>query len=295
MTITRVTVGSAAYTGVQNLEQSALRMARLQDQLSSGKRIRTASDDPAGTVRALQLRGALARNDRYAANADDALSWLNTIDDAYSSTVATLQQARTLVLRGLNTGVNDAAANQALASEMDTVKTTLVQLGNSSYDGRPVFGGTTASPVAYDSNGNYVGDNGVVSREVGEGLSVDVSSNGPTVFGSGSTDVFQLVQSAADALRTNPGGMSGLVAQFDDAIARVSAAQAQEGARSRQVQDAKSGLTVRGTAMQSELSGVEDVDLADMAMKVTAANTNYKAALQTTATISQLSLMDFLR
>lgn len=293
--ITRVTVGSPAYTGVQNLQQSAVRMARLQDQLSSGKRITTPSDDPAGTVRAMQLRGALARNDRYAANADDALSWLNTIDDAYSSTVATLQQARTLVLRGLNTGSNDAAANSALASEMDTVGTALIQLGNSSFDGRPVFGGTTAGPVAYDANGNYVGDNGVVAREVGDGLSVNVSSNGPTVFGSGATDVFQLVQSAATALRTNPGGMAGMVAQFDAAIAQVSAAQATEGARSKQLQDAKSGITVRGTAMQSELSGVEDVDLAEMAMKVTAANTNYKAALQTTATISQLSLMDFLR
>ena len=55
------------------------------------------------------------------------------------------------------------------------------------------------------------------------------------------------------------------------------------------------GLTTRGTALQSELSGVEEVDMAEMAMKVTTANTNYQAALQTTATISQISLMDFLR
>jgi flagellar hook-associated protein 3 FlgL len=295
MSITRVTVGSAAYTGVHNLEASAARMADLQNKLSSGKRITTPSDDPAGTVRAMQLRGAMARNDQYSANADDAASWLNTMDDAYSSTVSTLQQARTLVLRGLNTGVNDSAANQALASQMDTIRTTLVQLANSSFDGRPVFGGTTASPVAYDNNGNYVGDNGVVTRDVSDGLTVDVSANGPAVFGSGATDVFTLVQNAADALRTNPGGMSGLLAQFDSAIAQVSSAQAQEGARSQQVQDAQASITTRSTAMQSELSGVEDVDMADMAIKVTTANTNYKAALQTTATISQLSLMDFLR
>ena len=295
MNITRVTVGSAAYTGVQNLEASAARAADLQNKLSSGKRITTPSDDPAGTVRAMQLRGAMARNDQYSANADDAVSWLNTIDDAYSSTVTTLQQARTLVLRGLNTGVNDSAANQALASQMDTVRTTLVQLANTTFDGRPVFGGTTASPVAYDSNGNYVGDNGVVTRDISDGLTVGVSANGPAVFGSGATDVFTLVQNAADALRTNPGGMSGLLAQFDAAIAQVSTAQAQEGARSQQVQDAQASLTTRSTAMQSELSGVEDIDMADMAMKVTTANTNYQAALQTTATISQLSLMDFLR
>ena len=293
--ISRVTVGSAAYTGVQNMEASAARMADLQNKLSSGKRITSPSDDPAGTVRALQLRGALSRNQQYAANAQDAQSWLNTIDDSYSSVVSTLQQVRTLVVRGLNTGVNDGAANQALASEMDTVRSTMLQLANSTFDGRPVFGGTTGSPVAYDTSGNYVGDNGVVSRDVGEGLSVDVSTTGPTVFGSGSGDVFQLIATAANSLRTNPGGMSSLLAQFDSAIAQVSSAQAQAGARSQQIQDATSGLTTRNVALQSELSGVEEVDMAEMAMKVTTANTNYQAALQTTATISQLSLMDFLR
>lgn len=295
MTLMRVTVGSAAYTGVANLQAAAARMAKLQDELSSGKRISTASDDPAGAVRSMQLRAALARNDRYSAAADDAQSWLSTADSAYSQTVSTLQQARTLVLRGLNTGTNDAAANQALAAQMDTLHSTLINVANSSFDGRPVFGGTTAGGVAYDSNGNYVGDSGVVTREVGEGVSVAVSAKGPDVFGSGATDVFALVQQAADQLRTNPAGMSGLLDQFDAAISRVGAAQAQEGAQYQQVDAAKSGLTTKGTAMQTELSGVEDVDLAEMAMKVSTANTNYQAALQTTANIRQLSLLDFLR
>jgi len=56
--ISRVTVGSAGYTGVQNMEAAAARMAELQNRLSSGKRMSAPSDDPAGTVRALQLRGA---------------------------------------------------------------------------------------------------------------------------------------------------------------------------------------------------------------------------------------------
>jgi flagellar hook-associated protein 3 FlgL len=293
--ITRVTVGSAAYSGVQNVQASAVRMIDLQNKLSSGKRISTPSDDPAGTVQALQLRGALVRNQQYSANAADAQSWLNTTDDAYSSIVTTLQRARTLVQTGLNTGVNDAAANDALAAEMDTLRTRMLQLANSDFNGRPVFGGTTANSQAYDANGNYVGDDGVVNRDVGEGISVPVSRNGPSVFGTGSTDVFQLIQQAATALRTNPNGMSSMLADFDGAISRVSAAQAQEGARANQVQDAQSALVTRSTGLQSELSGVEDVDLADMAMKVATANTNYQAALQTTAKISQLSLMDFLR
>jgi flagellar hook-associated protein 3 FlgL len=295
MTITRVTVGSAAYSGVTNLQAAASRLAKLQDQLSSGKRISTPSDDPAGAVRSMQLRSALARNDQYSANADDAQSWLSTADTAYSSIVSTLQQARTLVLKGLNAGVNDASANADMATQMDAIRTTLLSLANTSVGGRPVFGGTTAAGTAYDAGGNYVGDSGVVTREVNDGITVAVSQAGPDVFGPAGGDVFALLQSASDQLKTNPAGMSGLLAQFDTAISRVSAAQAQEGARYQQVDAAKNGLIMRNTAMQTELTGVEDVDLADMAMRVSTANTNYQAALQTTATISQLSLLDFLR
>jgi flagellar hook-associated protein 3 FlgL len=295
MSISRVTVGSTSYTGIQNLQAAAARMAKMQDQMSSGKRITAPSDDPVGTVRAMHLRSSLARNETYADSSQDALSWLSAQDTAYSQTVAALQQARTVALRGLNVGVNDSAANQALASEMDTIKSNLINIANTTFDDRPIFGGTTAGSVAYDSSGNYVGDNGTVTREVGQGVVVPVSENGPNVFSSGSSDVFNLVQQAADALRTNPTSLSGLLGQFDSAIAQVSAMQAREGARYQQVEAAQSGLTVQNTAMHTELSGVEDIDLAEMAMKVSTANTNYRAALQTTATISQLSLIDFLR
>jgi flagellar hook-associated protein 3 FlgL len=54
-------------------------------------------------------------------------------------------------------------------------------------------------------------------------------------------------------------------------------------------------LTSTGTALTTQLSGIEDIDLADMAIKVTTANTTYQAALQTTASIRQLSLLDFLK
>ena len=42
-------------------------------------------------------------------------------------------------------------------------------------------------------------------------------------------------------------------------------------------------------------TGGADMDLAEMAIKVFTADIDYRAALQTLATIAQLSLRDFLR
>lgn len=295
MTTMRVTVGSIAYSGLSAIRTTSSTLARLQDELSSGKQIRQPSDDPVGTVRALGLRSQMARNDQYGANADDALGWLSQADTTYAQITDVLQNAQTTVLRGLNAGANDPTANEALAQQVDKARAALLALSNTAYNGRPLFGGTTAGGAAYDASGTYVGDAGAVSRVVGDNNTVTVSANGPAVFGSGKTDVFAALSNIATALRTNPSALSGSLATLSGALSTVSAARSAEGAAYEQVQQAQTTQITADTAMKTQLSGIEDVDLAEMAIKVTTANTAYQAALQTTATVRQLSLLDFLR
>ena len=86
-----------------------------------------------------------------------------------------------------------------------------------------------------------------------------------------------------------PGGISRI-----SAISRISGAQATEGASYQRVQVAQSVQASNGTSLQTELSGIQDIDLADMAVKVSTASVTYQASLQTTASIQQLSLLNFL-
>jgi flagellar hook-associated protein 3 FlgL len=296
MTTMRVTVGSFAYTGLKAIRATSENLAVLQDQMSSGKLILKPSDNPSGTVRAMGLRGAMARNDQYMTNSDDAIAWLSAADSAYSQISSVLQQARTTVVAGLNSGANDANANQALAAQLDGLRQSLLGLANTSYDGRPVFGGTTASGTAYDSAGNYVGDAGSVTRAVGPNQTVTVSASGPDVFGSTGSDVFTMLSDFSTALRSNPSTLSSTaLTQLDSAISRLSTAQATEGATYARVQTAQAAQTTAGTAMTTQLSGIEDIDPAETAIKLATANTAYQAALQTTASIGQVSLLDFLR
>jgi flagellar hook-associated protein 3 FlgL len=295
MTNTRITVGSAAYSGLAAINDSSSRLAKLQGQLSSGKQITTSSDNPTGTVRAMQLRAEMARNDQFATNSSDAIAWLSTADQAYSSSVTVLQQARGYVLQGLNTGASDANAAETLASQVDHLRSSLIDLANTQYNGRPIFGGTTANGVAYDSTGTYVGDNGTVTRAVTTDATVTVATPGTAAFGSGGNDVFSVLQNISDTLRSNPSALTGAVAQLDSAISSVSSAQAVAGANYQRVQLAQSSQTTVGTALKGQLSDIVDIDLASMAVQVTSANTAYQAALQTTANIHQMSLLDFLK
>ncbi|MDT4943571.1 MAG: flagellar hook-associated protein 3 FlgL [Pseudonocardiales bacterium] len=290
----RVTEGSASYGSLVGLQSSASRLAALQAKMSSGQQITRPSDDPSGTVRALQLRADLKRNTQYTANAGDAIGWLSTSDTAYTQIGKLAQNARTLVVQGLNTGASGTTPAAAIADQIDAIRTSLINLANTTYNGRPVFGGTTTGAIAYDAAGNYAGDSGTVSRTVGPQSTVQINQSGAQVFGPPGNDMFTLLANISNTLRTNPTALGSDLTSLDAAIANVSAAQATEGATYERVQTAQAAQTSTALTVTTQLSGIQDIDLANMAVQVSTANTNYQAALQTTASIRQQSLLDFL-
>jgi flagellar hook-associated protein 3 FlgL len=292
----RVTEGSASYGALAGLQSTASRLAALQAKLSSGKQITTPSDDPSGTVRALQLRGDLKRNTAYSNSATDAIGWMSAADTAYTQIVKLTQQARTLVVQGLNTGSSTGSSAGAIADQIDAIRTSLISLANTTYNGRPVFGGTTTGTVAYDASGAYQGDSGTVNRTVGPEATVQINQNGPDVFGDDTTGLFSLLSRISTSLRgpsASPGSTD--LADLDSAIHKISAGQAAEGAAYQRVQVAQAAQASTNLSLTSQLSDIQDIDLAQVAVQVSTANVNYQAALQTTAGIRQLSLLNFLQ
>lgn len=291
----RVTDGSAQTQSLVGLQTAASRLAALQAQMSSGRQIQRPSDDPAGTGRALQLRGEVKRNTQYGANATDALGWLTTTDTAYSQIVAQVQKARTLVVQALNTGTDTGQAASALADQVDAIRTSILGLANAQYNGRPVFGGTTPGAVAYDSSGTYVGDDGTVARAVGAGSTVQINQTGPQAFGAPGNDLFALLSSISSTMRTDPSTLGSALDDLSSAITTIGDAQATEGAAYQRVQTAQQALQSSSVDLSSQLSQLQDIDLASMAVQVSTANVTYQAALQTTANVRQMSLLEFLK
>jgi flagellar hook-associated protein 3 FlgL len=291
----RVTDASSSFGSLAGLQSAASRLASLQAQLSSGRQITTPSDDPSGTARALQLRADVKRNNQYVSNARDAIGWMSTADSAYTQAVTLTQNARTLLVQALNTGTTSTASSAAIADQLDAIRTSLIQVANTTYNGRPVFGGTTAGTAAYDPAGNYIGDAGAVSRTVGAQATVQINQTGPQAFGAPGSDLFTLLANISTTLRTNPSAATPQLAQLDTALSHMTSAQAAEGAAYQQVQNTQAVQSATGTALATQLSDIQDIDLADMAVRVSTANVTYQAALQTTASVRQLSLLNFLR
>lgn len=313
VTDTAITSGSLA-----GMESANWRLQQLNTQMSSGRKITKPSDNPAGTVQALELRGSVARNTQYTANANDAIGWMSSSDSTYMQINNLVQKARTLTVQGLNDGANTPSSNAALAQQIDAIRGSIISLANTTYNGRPIFGGITAGSQAYDANGNFVGDTssatgGLIYRQVGDSTQVAINQTGPQVFITqpspatngtaidllGATGLLAQISSDLknNTLSTDTANYAtgGPLSDLDQAIKTVSAAQATEGATYNQVTAAQNAQTSTNLALTTELSGLQDIDLAQQAVLVSTANTNYQAALQTTANIRQTSLLDFLK
>lgn len=290
----RVTQRTISSNTAANLQHNLAHMQRLQDQLSSGRQLSRPSDSPTGTVSALRLRAELRRGDQLVRNATDGIGWLATADVSLTQAIDVMGRVRELALRG-NNGTMGPEDREAIAIEVDTLREHLLGIANSTYLGRPLFAGTSASPVAYDAAGVYQGDAGTVDRTVLDGVSVQVNVTGPQVFGPAGANVFTVLANIANDLRTNPANLGADITALDQRFLDLKSGLSQVGARYHQVEAMRTRTEGAQLDARNALAEVESVDLPKTITELSMQEVAYQAALSATARVIQPSLIDFLR
>ena len=278
------------------MQAGASRLARSQEQLSTGRLINRPSDSPTGTNSAMRLREQLATDDQHARNASDGLAWLGRTDNTLTSMLDGTRRARDLVVQGASTGSSGQDAREALASEMDQIRESMLALANTEHLGRPLFGGTTGGSVAYAPDGTFQGVAGsAVMRRVATGVAVQVNTTGPEVFGADGSNLFDVLGKAADQLRTSPAGLGTTLGDLDAVMNTMRTALADVGTRYGRVESALDSVNSSTLDTQAALSEVENVDIGKAIVDLQMQEVAYQSALGATARVIQPSLIDFLR
>lgn len=292
----RVTQRMLTQTSVDYLQLGLGRLAKVQEQLSTGRVLNRPSDNPTDVTAAMRLRGSIAQQDQYSRNADDGIGCLSQIDSTLGVVTDAVRRGRDLALQGANTGAMGPAAREALATEVDEIRAGLVATANATYLGRPVFGGVTGGPNAYDQSGNYVGVPGTVSRRVADGVTVQVDVDGRDVFGDGASSVFAELDALATALRAaDTAAISTAIDELATRVNTVTTARTTAGTRLDRIERADAAAAEASQSLAASLSTLENTDLAKAAVDLQLQEVAYQAALSATSRVLQPSLLDFLR
>lgn len=296
----RVTQSAVTAQMLAGLQANKQQLSQLQLQLSSGRQVTKPSDDPVGTDQAMQYRTEIARANQYQRNGNDGLAWLGTADGALQSGVAILNRLRVLTTQAANTGASDANARNAIAAEVDSLKSDMLGLANTTYLGRPIFGGATSLNAAYAQDPatgvvTYQGDTGAVTRTVGSNAAVQVNVNAKDAFGPPGSDVFSVFDQILSDLKSNPSNITNDLSGIQSSLDRMTNAQSIEGAAYNRITNMINLAGSHADTLTGNLSDVENVDTAKAATELTMQQVSYQASLAAMSKVLQLSLTDFLR
>ncbi len=155
----RVTNQMMSTSYLKDLNRNLNNLNTLQTQLTTGKEINKASDNPFKTARIMQMYSDISANKQYNENIKDTISWLDTTDTALYQLGSTSQRIRELMVSSGN-AIYGSDEKKAIKNEINQLINQTAQILNTNFDGKYVFGGTKSlsKPVGVekDSNGNNI-------------------------------------------------------------------------------------------------------------------------------------------
>lgn len=270
-------------------------MRRLQEQLSSGREIRRPSDDPFRVARTMELTTGISLNERYKKNIDEGLGWLETSEIALGQMGEVIQRIRELSVQGGNGTYNEAQRNP-IELEIEQLKEQLMQIGNTSFEGRYIFGGdkTTNPPFGYE-NGKiiYNGSGNNLLREFSQGVTIGIGVTGDS-FNNLFVNNDNVIDKIINKLKNNE-SPEEFLGEIDNAFDDILNLRAESGAKVQRLKAMKEKNEEETFNMTELLSKTADIDIAEKVMQYKVMESVYMASLQTGAKILQPSLLDFLR
>ena len=155
-------------------------------QITSGKKVNTAGDDPVAAIGIDNLKQKNALVDQYSKNVDYATNHLSISESKIGSAETLISSMREQLLRGAN-GSLSPVERQMVADEMRASLEELVSIANSQDEsGNYMFAGnkTNSQPFAFDTNNEivYSGDSGVRKSVVASGVAIPTNIPGDLAF-----------------------------------------------------------------------------------------------------------------
>ncbi len=181
----RISTNTIYETGTNLMLQQQDTLIKTQQQLSTGRRILTPSDDPIASAQVLNITQSASINKQYSVNRDSASSSLGLEDNVLKQVTSLLQDVHESAVYAGNASLSDAD-KKALAMELRGRLESLVGLANATDEkGQFLFSGyqTNTKPfVLTGLNVQYMGDQGQRLIQVGPTRQLAVSDSGTDVF-----------------------------------------------------------------------------------------------------------------
>jgi len=194
----RLSTAGMHRTSINAILDQQSRMAKTQEQVTTGKRYQSASEDPIAATRAAVLDRSLADNAQYARNSNIIENRLSYEEQSLADATELLQAARDLALQGASSTLG-ATERRMLANSVRQQLAGMMDVANrDDGNGEYLFAGTSTGtrPFVQGTTGvNYLGDS--TNRQI------RISNNQSLSDGHSGADVFMNITERNGVFRTS--------------------------------------------------------------------------------------------
>ena len=304
---------------VRGITDSQASWLKVGEQLSSGRRVTTPSDDPSAASRAVVLSQTQQKGSQYALARTFAEQGLSLEENALKGVTSSIQSAQTLIING-STGTLSDDDRGSIATQLEGIRAQLLNQANSQdANGRYIFAGyKTDSAPFVDGAGTgvtYTGGTEAITQKVDTSRTMTVAHTGDNVFmsitsnatkepdGSASeTNLFKMLDSAIAALKVPQNDADAATKKtFQDAMDKtnrglgnalnnVLTVRAEIGTQLSEIDTLNAQGDDRDVIYNSQMSDLVNVDYTEAASSYTMQQTALQASYKTFTDMSKMSL-----
>jgi flagellar hook-associated protein 3 FlgL len=305
-------------------QQARARVDDATEAASSGLRIRTAADDPAGAAFVTRARADEVRSQSFIDTIGNTIDITQAADQALGDAGNSLQSIYELAIQ-MGTDTVTGAERTTMVAQFDSMRGLLFENLNRKFDNRALFAGSREDGLAFDPTstppGAFLGDTNLRSVETAPGVTqvvqhrADLTTNDSTITfddpnnlfdsdGDGVADaptptqvsMFQALENLRTAMSSNDGNtIRALIAPLSRYVGKIADARAEVGAQQIALEGARNVSTLVRDSTRESRAQTEDVDTIAVFSELQFAQRSLEAALQSSAKGFSLSLLDVVR
>lgn len=225
---------------INNMSHIQYRQTRLSLQLSTGKRITCAADDPAGLAISQRMEAQIRGLRMAQRNVQDSISMIQTAEGAMDSTHSILQRLNELAVQA-SSGTYTDEDRENINKEAQQLLEELQRISDDTeFNKQPLLDGSRSSSGVYVQDGANAGD----------GLEIKFDDISVSAIGLDGIDL------------STQEGAEEAISKIQDSIKQVASSRASLGAYQNRLEHRLNSLSNYEENLTSAMSRITDMDMA---------------------------------
>ena len=284
------------------IDSSSASEQALTDQLSSGLRVSTLSDDPVAAASNVLLSRSIAGIDSFVQSASTNESALQVTDSTLGEVVTEVTSALSLAVSAGNSTLSSANLS-AIGGQLASLRDSVVALANTSYLGSYLFSGSQGAkkPFTVDSSTTpatvtYNGDSVTSSVTTPDGQNIQTSVPGSNIFTAGGADLLgTLNKIVADVSAGATANLSADSSALSSALSQVSTQRSTIGSALTRLQATSGYAQTQEDNLKARQSALLSADPSAVATNLKTAEVQHQALLSVESALDQTNLFSYLK